>query len=196
MTGKALRPLCLAGALATLAACSGPAIHFTDFDSSYTHGEVLYATKDGPLPVEAFGRVTLDEKLRDQTLERTVARALSRFGPHWFAAGFTAEMDADPDPYYRVRWLFNPPVNFPWFSACAKDLGVQARAWGEDTGLVIAAFCRRTRLLSAARGSYGRPEAVDAAGFPRFIGTMGLVLLPPRNPDFGQDDCRLRIGCG
>ena len=180
MSRKALLPLYLAGVLATLAACSGPAIYFTDFDTAYRRSEVLYATKDGPLPVEVFGRVTLEEMLRDQALERTIARSLSRFGPHWFAAGFTAAKDADPDPYYRVRWLFNPPVNFPWFSACAKDVGGQARAWGEETGLVIAAFCRGTRLLSAARGSYGRPEAVDPTGFSRFIGIMGRVLMPSR----------------
>ena len=150
MTGKALPALSLAGALAALTACSGPAIHFTDFNSTYTHGEVLYATKDGPLPVETFGQVTLEQMLRGQTLDRTVARVLSSRGPQWFAAGFTADRDADPDPYYRLRWLFNPPVNFPWFSACTKDLAAQAGAWGEETGLVIAAFCRGTRFLSAA----------------------------------------------
>ncbi len=195
MTGKTLLALSLAGALAALAACSGPAIHFTDFNSTYARGEVLYATKDGPLPVETFGQVTLERVLRGQTLDRTVARALSSHGPQWFAAGFTADRDADPDPSYRLRWLFNPPVNFPWFSACAKDLGIQAGAWGEETGLVIAAFCRGTRFLSAARGSYGQPGAVDPAGFPRFIGIMGQVLLPRRNPDLGQNDCRLPTGC-
>ncbi len=195
MTGKTLLTLNLAGALLALAACGGPAIHFTDFNATYTHGEVRYATKGGPLPVETFGRVALEDLPQDQTMDRTVAHALSRFGPHWFAAGFTADMDADPDPYYRVRWIFNPPVDFPWYSACAKDLGIQARAWREETGLVIAAFCRGTRFLSAARGSYGRPEAVDPEGFPRFVGIMGQVLLPPRNPDMDQDDCKLPTGC-
>ncbi|MCZ6637513.1 MAG: hypothetical protein O7C66_04885 [Alphaproteobacteria bacterium] len=194
MFRKALLPLCLAGVLATLAACSGPAIYFTDIDTAYTRSEVLYATKGGPLPVEAIGQVTFEETLRGQALEQTVVRALSRFGPHWFAAGFTAGKDADPAPYYRVRWLFNPPVNFPYYTACAKDLGVQSRAWGEETGLVIAAFCRGTRLLSAARGSYGRPADADPAAFPRFIGIMGLVLMPLRNPDRGND-CRPRVIC-
>lgn len=194
MSRKALFPLCLAGVLATLAACSGPAIYFTDITPAYSRGEVLYATKDGPLPVEAVGQVTFEEMLQGQALEQTVVRALSRFGPHWFSAGFTADKDAVPDPYYRVRWLFNPPVNFAYYTACAKELGVQSRAWAEETGLVIAAFCRGTRLLSAARGSYGRPADADPAAFPRFIGIMGLVLMPLRNPD-RDNDCRPRVIC-
>ncbi len=194
MVRKALLPLSLAGMLAALAACGGPAIHFTDFDSSYSRSEVLYATKDGPLPVEAFGRVMIEKSLQGEILERTVARALSRFGPHWFAAGFTADKGADPDPYYRVRWLFNTPVNFPPFSACANGLAAQAGAWSEETGLVVAAFCRGKRLLSMARGSYGPPGAADPAAFSRFIGTMGRVLMPLFSPD-SRNDCGRRLAC-
>ena len=195
MVRKALLPLSLAGMLAALTACGGPAVHFTDFDPSYTHGEVLYATRDGPLPVEAFGRVMIEKSLQGETLERTVARALSRFGPHWFAAGFTADKGEDPDPYYRVRWLFNTPVNFPPFSACANGLAAQAGAWAEETGLVVAAFCRGKRLLSMARGSYGPPGGGGPAAFSRFIGTMGQVLMPSINPDQRDDDCRRPLVC-
>ncbi len=195
MVRKALLPLSLAAMLAALAACGGPVIHFTDFDRSYSHGEVLYATRHGPLPVETFGRVTLDKSLQGETLERTVARALSRFGPHWFAAGFTADKGEDPEPTYRVRWLFNTPVTFRQFSACANGLAAQAGAWAAETGHVVAAFCRGKRLLSMARGSYGAPGTTGPAAFSRFIGTMGLVLMPPINPDRDDDDCRHLLLC-
>ena len=67
--------------------------------------------------------------------------------------------------------------------------------WSMALSNGVSLNSRLTRFLSAARGSYGRPGAVDPAGFPRFIGIMGQVLLPRRNPDLGQDDCRLPTGC-
>ncbi|MFQ6018917.1 MAG: hypothetical protein ACE5KF_12080 [Kiloniellaceae bacterium] len=197
MVRISLLSLSLAAALAALAACSGPAVHFRDFYSVYTPGDVRYATKDGPMPVEALGQVTLEERLEGEALERVVARALSRFGPHWFAGGFRAIKSEDEDPLYRVRWLFNIPVGFPTHSACARDLGTQPSGWTEETGLVVAAFCRGKRILIVAKGSYGRPGAIDTTAFPRFIGIMGREILPLRDPtrDREDEDCRRLRRC-
>ena len=194
---KSLGVLALGALAMTLAACAGGQVTYnTDITSSYDKSDVLYATKDGPLPVETIGRTRLDQPLHDAALQERVAQGVDRFGPHWFVGGFAAVDPEAPAPRYRLRVVVNAPVSISRATLCAPDLKEQAAAWTEENGRVIAAFCLDGTALSVARASYGPPGAADPAVLPRFAGNLALQILPPRNPDRDRDDCRRFVSCG
>ncbi len=188
-------PLAVAIAFLGLGACAGPSVHFTDFYTVYDGGEVLYASRNGALRVEAFGRLTLEGDLDAEALALAVAQTMARHGPGWFQADYATEASEAVDSDYQLRWLFNVPAGFPMASACSNRVAAGAPEWVEATGLVVAAFCRGGRELSVARGSLGRPgagaQAWDAAALTELVGAMGRDLLPQRNPDMKNDKCRI-----
>lgn len=196
-------PFAVAIGLLGLGACAGPSVHFTDFYTVYDRGEVVYASRNGALKVEAFGRLSLETDLDAQALARAVAQTMSRHGPQWFRADYATEASEAVDSDYRLRWMFNVPAGFPMASACSDRVTAGAPEWVEATGLVVAAFCRGQRELSVARGSLGRPRtearagaragarAWGAATLTELVAAMGRELLPQRNPDLKNDKCRV-----
>jgi hypothetical protein len=129
------------------------------------------------------------------TVDHAVAQAMARHGPRWFGGTYAVEPDAEPDPRYRLRWLFNVPLGFRSTGVCNKDLDEKTAHWTEPTGQVLAAFCRRERSLSYTYGSLGDGLDMNTKAFSKFIGTMGLVLLPPARHN--QDRrCRRFMVCG
>ncbi len=194
MVSKTLLSAGLAALALLPAACAGPVNYHTDVTSSYDKHDVLYATKDGPLAVETFGRVPAGQPIEGEALQRFAADALNRTGPHWFVGGFVPAGAKDPSSPYRVRLLFNVPQPFTQVRVCAGDLTDQAADWTEETGQVIAAFCLDNVALSSARGSYGPAGTQAAETVARFVGVMALSILPPRNPNRDRN-CRRRRNC-
>lgn len=196
MSSKVLLSLGL-GAVALLAsACAGPVTYHSDVSTSYTKGDVLYATKDGPMAVEAFGHVPFDEPLQGEALQRYAADVLDRYGPQWFVGGFISATEKDPASRYRFRLLFNVPDTFQHNTACDDDLQAQAATWTEETGQVFAAFCLDDVAQSSARGSYGPPGTRLVGAVPSLVGMMARDVLPSRNPNRDDDDCRFLLNCG
>ena len=197
---KIQRAAAIALAALGLGACAGPSIHYVDTDLGYEPGEVRYATADGKaIRVETVGQVTPVAPYTSQAQDAMVARALSRYGPHWFTGGFTAGVtasrEAETDDLYKVRWLFNPPLGFSALRACAESLQAEAAGWTDATGRVVAAFFRDERTLSEASGSMGAEPRPGSTTLAKLIGTMGLVLLPPRDPTRGDDCFGPRVLC-
>ncbi len=108
-----LAPFAAAIGLLGLGACAGPAVHFTDYYAAYDHSEVRYASRNGALRVEAFGRLTLERDLDAEALARAVAQTMARHGPQWFQADYATEASEAVDSSYKLRWLFNVPAGFP-----------------------------------------------------------------------------------
>ncbi len=184
-------PFALVMGLLGLGACAGPSVHFTDFYTIYDGGEVLYASRNGALRIEAFGRLTLEEELDAEALARAVAQIMAQHGPAWFQADYATEAREDVDSDYRLRWMFNVPPGFPMASACSNQATASAPEWLEATGLVVAAFCRGGRELSTSRGSLGRSRDWSAATLRELVSAMSLDMLPFRNPDMKNDKCRI-----
>jgi hypothetical protein len=120
---------------------------------------------------------------------------MARHGPRWFGGTYAVAPDGEPDPRYRLRWLFNLPLGFRSASVCGDGLDEKAAGWTEPTGQVLAVFCRRERGLSFTYGSLGDGLDMDTKAFSKFIGTMGLVLLPRVRQD-RDNRCRRFMVCG
>lgn len=198
--GKAMRKfnlslLAAAMGLLGLGACAGPAVHFTQYYPAYDHSEVRYASRNGALRVEAFGRLTLERDLDAEALGHAVAQTMSRHGPQWIQTDYATEAGETVDSSYKLRWLFNVPAGFPVASICYDKAPAKAPEWVESTGLVVAAFCLGEDVLSVTRGSLGPPRAGGAVALSELVGAMGRDLLPSRNPELIDDNCR-RPSCG
>ena len=211
--GRNWRNLFVVAAALTLGACGAPAVFGTDHRTAYTPGEVLRAVNDGELRVEAFGSFGSDPRITGDQLEATLARTLQQHGPNWFRTTYTTAATGEGEPRHRLRWAFNVPAGFHNNDACRDGLAEAAAGWNEDTGLVVAAFCRSGRdasarlsgeglslgpsgqLLSFARGSLGNITDIDSPAFGRWVGSMSRGVLPPRNPnrDRGRDCSRRRV---
>ncbi len=196
MTGRiAIGWLLAVIALAALGACGAPSVSRGNTEFGYTRGEILLATADQPLKVETFGKVNTGAPVDQGTVDYVVAEAMTRYGPRWFGGTYAAKPDGEPNPRYRLRWLFNVPLGFRSHGVCAQGLDQEAAGWTEPTGQVLAAFCRRERSLSYTYGSLGDDPDMNTKAFSKFIGTMGLVLLPPVRHN--QDRrCRKFAICG
>jgi hypothetical protein len=180
MTGQLGFRLVLAViALGVLGACGAPTVSRGHTEFGYTRGEILLATAGQPLKVETFGVVDTEAPAEQGTVDSVVAESMSRYGPNWFGGTYAVAPDAEPDPRYRLRWLFNVPLGFRSHGVCGKGLDEAAAGWTEPTGQVLAAFCRRERSLSYTYGSLGDDPDMNTKSFSRFIGSMGLELLPP-----------------
>ncbi len=195
--GRKRRSLFIIAATLAVGACGAPSVYNAEHMSAYTHGEVLRAANDRSFRIEAIGGIGSGTRIEADRLEATLAQALERHGPHWFRPNYTTAATGEADPHYRLRWLFNVPAGFPNSSACRDDVGTAAAGWREQTGVVVAAFCREERFLSLARGSFGAAEDIDSPAFARWVGMMGRSVLPLRNPDRDDDrDCRRPRLCG
>ncbi len=147
--------LAAATALLGLGACAGPAVHFTQYYPAYDHSEVRYASRNGALRVEAFGRLTLERDLDAEALGHAVAQTMARHGPQWFQADYTTEASEAVDSSYKLRWLFNVPAGFPIASVCYDTAPARAPEWVEATGLVVAAFCLAGEQSRGCAGNVG-----------------------------------------
>ena len=197
----------------TVGGCGAPAIFGTEHRPAYTRGEVLRAVNDGELRVEAFGSFGSDPKISGDQLEAKLVRTLQQHGPSWFRTTYTTAATGEGDPRHRLRWVFNIPAGFLSNDACGDGLAKAAADWGEETGLVVAAFCRSGRdpsvglsvgnlsfgrsgrSLSFARGSVGDITDIDSPAFASWVGSMTRSTLPPRNPNRDSGRCRRRRSC-
>ena len=178
-----------------LGACGLPTVSLGHTEFGYTPGEIGLATADGPLRIETFGVVDTGAPVDQGAVDVAVAAAMALHGPQWFGGTYAVGPDAEPDPRYRLRWLFNMPLTFRSHGVCGMDLDQEAAGWTEPTGQVLAVFCRRERGLSFTYGSLGDGLDMNTKAFSKFIGTMGLELLPLIRQD--QDDrCRRIAFCG
>ncbi len=195
MTGQTGVRLVLAViASAALGACGLPSVSRGHTEFGYTPGEIQLATAGEPLRIETFGVVDAGAPVDQGTVDDAVAAAMARHGPQWFGGTYAVAPDAAPNPRYRLRWLFNIPPGFRSHGACGKGLDQEAAGWTEPTGRVLAAFCRRERGLSFTYGSLGDGLHMNTKAFSKFIGTMGLELLPPGRQN--QDRrCRNVVMC-
>lgn len=194
--GRNWRNLFITAAALAVGACGTPAVFGTDHRPAYTRGEVLRAVNDGEFRVEAFGSFGSDPRITGGQLEAALARTLQQHGPNWFRTTYTTAATGEGDPRHRLRWAFNVPPGFLSNDACGDDLSKAAADWGEETGLVVAAFCRSGRHLGWARGSVGDITDIDSPAFGLWVASMARSVLPPRNPnrDRGRD-CRRRRSC-
>ena len=181
-------------ALGALGACGLPTVSRGHTEFGYTPGEIGLATADGPLRIETFGVVDTGAPVDQGAVDVAVAAAMARHGPQWFGGTYAVDPDAEPDPRYRLRWLFNIPLGFRSHGVCGAGLDQEAAGWTEPTGQVLAAFCRQERSLSYTYGSLGDGLHMNTKAFSKFIGTMGLELLPSGRQN--QDRrCRNVIVC-
>ena len=179
MTGQTGVRLVLAViAMGALGACGLPTVSRGHPEFGYTPGEIGLATAGEPLRIETFGVVDTGAPVDQGAVDDAVAAAMARHGPQWFGGTYAVEPDAEPDPRYRLRWLFNIPLGFRSHGVCGKGLDQEAAGWTEPTGRVLAAFCRRERNLSFVYGSLGDGLNMKTKAFSKFIGTMGIELLP------------------
>jgi hypothetical protein len=196
MTGQtAVRLVLVVIALGALGACGAPTVSGGHTEFGYTRGEILLATAGEPIKVETFGVVDPKAPVDQGTVDHAVAAAMTRHGPQWFGGTYAVDPDGEPEPRYRLRWLFNVPLGFRSAGVCGPGLDQEAAGWTEPTGQVLAVFCRRERGLSFTYGSLGDDLQMNTPAFSKFIGTMGLVLLPPVRQN--QDRrCRNFMMCG
>jgi hypothetical protein len=190
-----LRLVLVVIALGSLGACGAPTVSRGHTEFGYTPGEIQLATAGESLKIETFGVVDTEAPVDQGAVDDAVATAMARHGPRWFGGTYAVAPDGEPDPRYRLRWLFNLPLGFRSASVCGDGLDEKAAGWTEPTGQVLAVFCRRERGLSFTYGSLGDGLDMDTKAFSKFIGTMGLVLLPRVRQD-RDNRCRRFMVCG
>ena len=163
--------------------CGTATIHFSHFDSSYER-KVAHLIAGDALYVEVIGAETLIHGANSREWQRLVVEAINKHGPSWLVTTFTDDQSLAHDKRYRLRVLFGVPANFNIGTACDGRWSADNAKWQQTSNLVVAAFCREQRELSAVRGTLGKSEVAlsDRKGFQQFIGAVVRAALPRDNP--------------
>ena len=181
---RLVRSLALAGT-ALLAACGGPRVYGTYYNSGYTPAHPLLAAADG----EALAIIRANPFPDDRDNTAVLATMQGRNpGPRLYFRQ-TSRVESRYD--YKVIVSFNN-AGIGASNPCL-DTAPLPMAPGGDRVEIRADFCVGTAFLSEARGSI---DGVASAKDPRFSRLMGDVLTDLLTDRYPQDNDVCRIpGC-
>jgi hypothetical protein len=185
----------LAALILTLAACAPsatPIARQVRTYPSYRPQEISYVAGGGAMRTEILGNpFAMPQPAFDAAV--TEAMRGANFGP---VVTFSTLPEIPARDSHRVRLVFNGPAASNGFLLCAGEPPTLPPVRPNGTVRVLAAFCRGSEPLSfVAADQAGLVDATEP-GFTRFMRQVTVLLLPPENRDFLDDDsCRPPSDC-
>ncbi len=173
-------------AVAMPAAAFGQSISYSHVESIYHPSEVSYAADGRDLKVLVRGNPFASQGVNDEQLAGVIVDSM-RGTPGWFVANYTTTPNETARELYRVVWLIGVAKNTSIYAICRGvpgDISVDGNTEGASTGrTVLAALCRRERIMSYLGGALGNIASVDDPQFKDFIKVATRQLFPRRDPN-------------
>ena len=172
--------------MAMPAVAFGQSISYSHQESIYSTGEVGYAADRRDLRVVVHGNPFSSQGVSDEQLAMAVVDSM-RGTPGWFTANYTTTPNETARGLYRVVWRIGVAKNASIYAICRDvpgDTSGDGDIGGASSGrTVLAALCRRERIMSKLSGTLGNIASVDDPQFKDFIKVATRQLLPRRNPN-------------
>ncbi len=172
-------------AMAMPATAFGQSISYTHQEPIYSTGEVGYAADGRDLRVVVHGNPFASQGVSDEQLAMAVVESM-RGTPGWFAANYTTTPNETARELYRVVWRIGVANNASIYAICRGvpgDTSGDGDIGGASSGrTVLAALCRRERIMSNLSGTLGNIASDDDPRFKDFIKVATRQLFPRRNP--------------
>ncbi len=173
-------------AMAMPAAAFGQSVNYSHLESIYNPGEVGYAADGRDLKVLVRGNPFASQGVSDEQLARVIVDSM-RGTPSCFVANYTTTPNESARELYCVVWLIGVAKNTSIYAICRGvpgDISVDGNTEGASAGrTVLAALCRRERIMSYLGGALGNIASVDDPQFKDFIKVATRQLFPRRDPN-------------
>ena len=188
--------LMLGGCVGTGGGSGGPMISYSSIEPIYNYQEASYAADGRDLEVVVLSNPFGEAGVSDDALGDAVVGAMQG-QPGWMVTNFTTTPGESARPLYRVVWLIGVDAGTSLYRLCGPTSGINIagynvgaytpsdaeRAAPPKPGTkVIAAFCRRERMMTYLGASIGGITSPDDPRFREFIKTATRQLLPHRDP--------------
>ena len=185
----------------------GPAISYSSIESIYSYHEVSYAADGRDLEVVVMGNPFGETGVNDDALGDAVVGAMQG-QPGWMVTNFTTTPGETARPLYRVVWLIGVDAGTSLYRLCGPTSGINIAGYNiggyaptaaeratppKPGNSMIAAFCRRERMMSYLGASIGGITSPDDPRFRELIKTATRQLLPHRDPSQGGQNRDLDI---
>ena len=191
-----------AAALVLTAGCvgsgggSGPAISYSSIESVYSYHEVSYAADGRDFEVVIKGNPFGGAGVNDDALGDAVVGAMQG-QPGWMVTNFTTTPGETARPLYRIVWLIGVDAGTSLYRLCGPTSGINVAGYNiggyspsdaeraappKPGNRIIAAFCRRERMMTYLGASMGGITSPDDPRFRALIRTATRQLLPHRDP--------------
>lgn len=186
--------LALGGCVGTGGA-GGPVISYSSIESIYSYHEVSYAADGRDLEVVVMGNPFGESGISDDALGDAVVDAMQGL-PGWMVTNFTTAPGETARPLYRVVWLIGVDAGTSLYRLCGPTSGISIAGYNigaytpstagraappKPGNTMIAAFCRRERMMSYLGASIGSIASPDDPRFRELIRTATRQLLPHRD---------------
>lgn len=190
-----------AAALLALGGCvgtggsGGPVISYSSIESIYSYHEVSYAADGRDLEVVVMGNPFGESGISDDALGDAVVDAMQGL-PGWMVTNFTTAPGETARPLYRVVWLIGVDAGTSLYRLCGPTSGISVAGYNigaytpstaeralppKPGNTMIAAFCRRERMMTYLGASIGGITSPDDPRFRDLIKVATRQLLPHRD---------------